>query len=674
MAASRLIRCVSRKGGFDLLIGDIVIITHRPDRPAFTVGHGTADIGSDRGHFDLSDSVAWHTDLTHAEICDELIHLAPDGQSDAALTLRVNGSHIEFTSANKTINRVWIHCEAERDEYIWGGGEQMSYLNLRGRTFPLWTGEPGVGRDPLAAPQNAAAKPAHVGDYWTTYYPQPTFLSSRNYALHLDSRAYAAFDFTAQDRHIVEVWDVPAKIELFTAPDLPELVGQLANRFGKQPQLPDWAISGAIIGLKDGMNSLDRLDSIVQAGAQLSGLWCEDWAGVRETSFGRRLFWDWQADEKRYPDLSGTIDQLAQRNIRFLGYVNPYLAIDGPLFSVAADAGHLVLQPGQDQPYLVDFGEFTCGMIDLTNPAAADWFKSRVLTQEMLDIGMSGWMADFGEYLPADARLWDGSDPLLAHNTWPILWAKINADAVQQSGKTGDVTFFMRAGHSGVGQYCPLLWAGDQSVDFSRHDGIGTAITAALSAGLVGNAYHHSDIGGYTSLDGRTRSAELIMRWAELAAFTPVMRTHEGNRPDDNLQIDSTAELLSHFTYMTKVHAALSPYIRSLCVQAARHGLPLQRPVFLHYQHDPNCFDLQFHYLFGPDLLVAPVIEDKAREWPVYLPDGDDWLHLWSGQPYAGGNWFTIDAPLGAPPVFYRADSTFADLFTSLATTGTLYD
>ena len=95
--------------------------------------------------------------------------------------------------------------------------------------------------------------------------------------------------------------------------------------------------------------------------------------------------------------------------------------------------------------------------------------------------------------------------------------------------KPGDAVFFMRAGFSGVQAHCPLLWAGDQSVDFTRHDGIGTVITAALSAGLVGNAYSHSDCGGYTSLHGNVRTVELMQRWCELAAFAPVMRSHEGN-------------------------------------------------------------------------------------------------------------------------------------------------
>jgi alpha-glucosidase len=394
-------------------------------------------------------------------------------------------------------------------------------------------------------------------------------------------------------------------------------------------------------------------------------LWCEDWVGVRETSFGRRLFWDWQASETRYPGLTQRIAELKARGIRFLAYANPYLAVDGALYAEAQAQGLFARRLDSDEPYLVDFGEFDCGVLDFTNPAARDWFAERVLGQEMLDIGIDGWMADFGEYLPTDLRLADGSDPMEAHNRWPVLWAQVNAAALASRGRRGDALFFMRAGFSGVQEHCPLLWAGDQSVDFTRHDGIGTVITAALSAGLVGNAYSHSDCGGYTSLLGNIRTAELMQRWCELAAFAPVMRSHEGNRPDDNLQYDSTPELLACFARWSRVHVALAPYVRHLCEEAAQQGLPAQRPLFLHYPDDPALWPVQEQFLYGEELLVAPVIEEGATAREVLLPGSHDWRHLWCGKDYKPGR-HTVEAPIGQPPVFYRADGHHAALFATL--------
>jgi sulfoquinovosidase len=216
-----------------------------------------------------------------------------------------------------------------------------------------------------------------------------------------------------------------------------------------------------------------------------------------------------------------------------------------------------------------------------------------------------------------------------------------------------------------VQAHCPLLWAGDQSVDFTRHDGIGTVITAALSAGLLGNAYSHSDCGGYTSLLGNVRTEELMARWCELAAFAPVMRSHEGNRPGDNLQYDSSPELLGHFARWSRVHAALAPYVLSLCDEAQALGLPAQRPLFLHYPEDPALWAVQDQFLYGGDLLVAPVIEEGATARSVILPGDAPWRHLWSGTDYPPGT-HDIAAPISRPPVFYRPCSDHAALFAVL--------
>ena len=383
----------------------------------------------------------------------------------------------------------------------------------------------------------------------------------------------------------IEIWAVPERIEFTSRPTFVALVEAMSERFGRQPPLPDWVYGGAIIGLKDGANSFDRLETIIAAGTKVSGLWCEDWVGLRHTSFGARLFWDWKANDDRYPGLRQRIAELEDRGIRFLGYVNPYLAVDGSLFPEAEAAGYFATDENGNTA-LVDFGEFDCGVVDFTNPDAAAWFAERVIGQNMLDFGLSGWMADFGEYLPIDVKLANGVDAKLMHNAWPTLWAEVNARAVESRGKTGEAMFFMRAGFTGVQKHCPLLWGGDQSVDFTRHDGLVTVISGALSSGLLGNAYHHSDIGGYTSLFGNVRTAELIMRWAEMGAFTPVMRTHEGNRPRDNLQIDQDPQVLAHFARMTRVYVHLVPYLKSLVAEASAQGLPVQRPLFLHFEHD----------------------------------------------------------------------------------------
>jgi sulfoquinovosidase len=652
--------------GFTLWLDGRTILKHDAIAPCVFVGRGNDSIEMHLGRFEIEDRLVERCPLTHAVVDGGRVLLSAGEGLEPRLILTIDGNSIALETPDPSINRFWIRIAADADEHVWGGGEQFSYFDLRGRRFPLWSSEPGVGRDKTTEITFKADVVGKAGgDYHDTYYPQPTYLSSARYALHVETSAYAAFDFRDSAYHEIEVWAVPERIELFAAPSFVELVETLSSRFGRQPPLPEWIYNGAIVGFKDGANSFTRLERMREAGVRVSGLWCEDWVGIRQTTFGARLFWNWKANESRYPDLRRRIAELNSDGIRFLGYVNPYLCDDGSLFAEAEAAGYFVTD-ASGTTALVDFGEFQCGTVDFTNADAAAWFAEQVIGVNMLDYGLSGWMADFGEYLPTDVHLANGVDAKLMHNRWPTLWAEVNARAVASRGKTGDALFFMRSGFTGVQKHCPLLWGGDQSVDFSRHDGLVTVICAALSSGMLGNAYHHSDIGGYTSLFGNVRTPELLMRWAEMAAFTPVMRSHEGNRPHDNVQLDEDPTVLSHFARMTRIYVHLAPYLKSLSEVAVRRGLPVQRPLFLHHEADSRTYAIQDSYLYGPAMLVAPVWQAAQTERQLYLPHGTNWVHAWTGQTFTGGRDISIAAPLGHPAVFYDSESAFAPLFAGL--------
>jgi len=663
-----MLQLAAKEDGFDLAVGGRCILSQRPDCPAVSVTCGDPQVTMVRGNFRLGDNAQPAHPLSQCAFDSEGHVLLASIDGTARLTLRFAPESRRITlTAHTPHDRITLDFTLDADDILWGGGEQMSYIALNGRSFPIWTSEPGVGREPGTPLTDMASADGSFagGDYWTTNYPEPTVLCSGGWALSLANTEYCELDATQAGRLRVHVWSGMVVIDLFAGAPA-DLTRQLGARFGERQPLPEWALSGAVVGLKEGERSFDRLERLIDAGAAVSALWCEDWVGIRQTSFGRRLFWDWQWNADRYPDLPARIAAIKARGIRFLGYVNPYLAVDAPLYAEAAARGFFARRLDSDAPYLVDFGEFEAGVVDFTNPAAADWFAEEVIGKRMLDFGLDGWMADFGEYLPVDLRLHDG-DPMQEHNRWPVRWAEVNARAVASRGRTGDVLWFMRAGHTGVQAHCPLLWVGDQSVDFSRHDGIGTVITAALSSGLVGNAFSHSDVGGYTSLFANVRTEELMLRWYELGAFAPVMRTHEGNRPDDNCQIDSTPELIAGFVRWSGIHARLAPYVAHLVAEAQATGLPAQRALFLHYPTDRETFTIQDQYLYGADLMVAPVIEAGAVMRRVYLPadTGAGWRHVWSGQDFAPG-WHDVAAPIGQPPVFYRAGSAFAALFASL--------
>ncbi|KAK7503683.1 hypothetical protein BaRGS_00005222 [Batillaria attramentaria] len=406
----------------------------------------------------------------------------------------------------------------------------------------------------------------------------------------------------------------------------------------------------------------------------VSGVWIQDWVGRITTSFGRRLFWDWHWNQEQYPDLPAEISRLREKGIRVLGYINPYLHQEGELFKVA-DANGYFVKNTTNQTYISDFGEFYCGTIDLTNPAAYDWYKNDVIKKNMIEFGFGGWMADFGEYLPAEGvEFYSGQHPEELHNEWPVLWAKLNREAVEESGKLGDVMFWMRAGYSGTGNYSLLMWAGDQNVDFSLSDGIASTVPAALSMGVSGVGLTHFDIGGFTTFAAFTpplvRTEQCLLRSAEMAVFTPVFRTHEGNQPRNSVQFYSSRSTMTKFARLARMFASLQNYRRHVVNLTATTGLPAQRPLFLHYPSDPQSYDVTYQYMFGPDLLVAPVYLPDVESWDVYLPPDPEatWVFLWDGSARmtSGGQTVKVSAPLGQPPVFYRNTSVFVPDFMQL--------
>lgn len=652
---------------FELIVNNEVILKCSKDNPMIYVGYGNETVDMYRGNYKIEDYLIERKALELTEVLEEedkyLLNF--DNKIKCEVLVENDSAIINFNKVCEGINRFWIRINSDKEEKCYGCGEQMSYFNLRGRNFPIWTSEPGVGRDKSTyITWRSDVENKAGGDYYNTNFPQPTFVSTKHYYLHVDSTAYADFNFKNEDFHELQIWDVPKQIRIESANNFIDLLGKMTAFFGRQPELPEWVYNGLIIGVQGGNErSFGLLDKTLEKDIKVSGIWCQDWCGKRVTSFGKRLQWDWKYNKDMYPNLPEKIKEIKNKNIKFLGYVNPYLVNDGELYAEGKEKGYFATK-GDGSEYLVDFGEFYCGVVDLTNPKAYDWFKN-IIKEYTINIGIDGWMADFGEYLPTDdIKLFSGNSPMIEHNHWPALWAKCNYDAVVESGKLGEIVYFMRAGGIGSQKYCTLLWAGDQSVDFSIHDGLASVICGALSAGMTGCGLSHSDIGGYTSLFENTRNKELFLRWSEMAMFTPVMRTHEGNRPDTNFQYYDDEDTMEKLARLVDIYTMLSPYTKDLVKENSESGIPVQRPLFIHYEEDKKAYDIQYEYLFGRDVLVAPVYLENQDKWNVYLPE-DKWIHFWTGKEYNGGE-IEVEAKIGYTPAFYRKGSSYEEIFKSI--------
>ena len=670
-----MINCVIKDTYFSLSRKGISLLEQAPGKPALCLGWGDPTIDMYRGNFFIKDHIERTVPLDYIQIFEKQL---PDSGKIWDLWFRNSSGNIElrghvieeydrllltFSPFPQGFNRLILRIKGEETEHIYGCGEQFSYLDLKGRPFPLWVQEQGVGRNKdTEISRIADARDRAGGDYFTTFYPQPTYVSTRGYFLHAETCSYADFDFSDPEDHVLTFWEIPESITVGGGPSPMETVQDISAFLGRQRPLPDWVYNGIILGIQGGTEVCQSKLKIAQdAGIPVAGIWAQDWQGEKYTSFGKRLRWNWQWDPELYPKLDEYIRELQDEGIRFLGYINSNLLEGTPLYKEAKELNHLVLNEA-GEVFLVDFGEFYAGMVDFTSEAARIWYKG-IIRKNLIDFGLSGWMADFGEYLPVESVLRSGMPAMTAHNAWPGFWARVNREAVAESAKQDEILFFMRAGNARSLSECPMMWAGDQNVDWSEDDGLPSALTGALSLALSGHGLHHSDIGGYTTLYGLHRTKELFLRWAEFAAFTPLMRTHEGNRPNDNWQFDGDQETLQILARLVRLHILLKPYLKDAAARNTAEGIPVMAPVFL-YCPEVSFFTCKDQYLLGADLLIAPVLKEGAVSRNVRFPRGM-WRHLFTDQSYTPGN-YEVMAPLGEPPVFYRDGSKYTALFAGI--------
>lgn len=538
-------------------------------------------------------------------------------------------------------NRATIAYPCQPDEHFLGLGGQSFDVDHRGHRAALWVEEDGIGKLPQEDPP-----PLWFlnGKRHQTHTPMPLYQSSRGYAalLRSDRRVVADLCQSAPDQVRWENWDGAIDLTILRDPDPLQLRRALGRELGLPAPLPGFALMPWLDAIYGADNVRRIAKKLRDGGVPVSVLWSEDWRGGAKSGDDYTLDEDWLADDALYPNLPGLCKELHGMGYKFLTYNNTFLTSGADVYAEALAKG-LTIHKEDGSPYLFTGSKFVpASMVDLTNPAARTWTAAQFATG--LQAGVDGWMADFAEWLPTDARLFDGSTGLDSHQRYPVDYQRLHRDMFDAYRQKDGVErlFFVRSAWLGSQPLVNVVWGGDQQTDFSAGDGLPSVVPIGLGLGMSGFPYYGSDIAGYASAGTEPTGRELFFRWVTLGALTPIMRTHHGKLAQANWQWEHDTETEAHFAKWVAVHAQLWPYLWQVAADAE---LPMMRPLALHFPDFAAGWTATDQYLLGDRIVVAPVVEQGKTARLVQLPAGR-WWPLFGGAEVAGGPALPVEASL----------------------------
>lgn len=546
---------------------------------------------------------------------------------------------------NADVNAGSIAADCASDESFFGLGSQVVGMDLAGRTYPLWTQESGIGKkdNPSILLENSL-EAAHA--------PLGVWHSSAGYSAVIGTDAFSELALCDSSQvRLRTLGDLPS-FALFAGETPKDRLENITGVIGRITDPAPWTFGH----WHDSVRGPDRLAYVSQKlrdeDIPTSAIWAEDWIGSTPNLTGFRLSYEWQWDADTYPNLPATIDSLHDDGFAFLGYFNPFVRTSVEHYDEGVANGYLIEKQNGSVYTFADPSLNAASWVDLTDPAARDWFKGFATTAAR-DLGIDGWMADFAEWSPLDAVYDSELNPYIIHNIYPLLWQQIQREVLEevhsQSADEADNNwnFFARSGWASLNGGSPglaqIFWAADQETDFSTGDGLPSVIPIGMHLGMAGVSIFGSDIAGYSSFGDGNATKELFFRWTSMAAFHPLMRTHHGSDNCENWSFDTDEESTDHFRRYAQIHTLLYPYFDELSNEAVERGLPMVRHPYL---VDPELSglwtDTEYQFFLGDDLLVAPTVTEGATERDVRVPT-EDWWPLFDPERLGVGS----TAPIG---------------------------
>ncbi len=559
---------------------------------------------------------------------------------------RLIEEHYGFVQ-NEDDNGYRVDFRISNSEMLMGGGSRALGMDRRGHRLELYNR-------------------AHYG-YETRSelinYTLPMVLSSRRYAIHFDNPTTGYLDLDSENDGTLgfEAFSGRQAYQIIAGDTWENIIDNYTQLTGRQPLPPRWALGNisSRFGYRSQQEVLDTIAKFREKEIPVSSIIIDlFWFGQEiKGTMGNLRF-----DEETFPEPAEMVQKLEEKGVKTVLITEPFVLTTSGRWDEVLEEGVLAVDTlGAPAVYNFYFGE--TGLIDVFKPQGREWFWG-IYRDLMNTYGIHGWWGDLGEpeVHPDWVRHYGNLKAREVHNIFGHRWAKMVFDGFVNDFPERRAFNLMRAGYSGSQRYGMIPWTGDVNRTWG---GLLPQPEISLQMGLQGLAYMHSDLGGFA---GDLVDDELYTRWMQYGVFQPVYRPHAQDdvpsepvfRSEKAMQLSKTAIELRY---------RLMPYIYTAAFQNSISGLPFMRPVFFEEPDNFEAYRISGTYLFGDDILVAPVLRQGQREVEAYMPSTANWYDFYTGEMYHGGQQHWIGTQIDRIPTFVRGGAVvpMADLVQSEA-------
>ena len=529
------------------------------------------------------------------------------------------------------------------DEQFFGLGEKTGTLNRRGKSYKMWNSDQpcyGVNEDPL-------------------YKSIPFFMSTNRYGIFFDNTYKTEFKFGSEsdDYYSFEA-PVGEMIYYFMyGNDYKQIIQNYIALTGKPIMPPKWALG---FSQCRGNYTAEKQAKDIAAEFRKRKIPCD--IIYQDIGWVEGLQ-DFNWKKNNYQNPKQMLKELGDQGFKMIISQDPVISqANKKQWNEADSKGYFAVDARTAKSYDMPWPwGGNCGVVDFTKPEVADWWGN--YQQKPLNDGVRGFWTDMGE--PAWSNE-DATDRLNMkhylgmhdeiHNVYGFTWDKVVTEQFYKHNPNKRVFQMTRAAYAGLQRYT-FGWSGDSGNGNNVLEGwnqFANQIPVGLSAGLGIIPFWTSDISGYCGdIKDYDALSELYVRWMQFGIFNPLSRAHhEGGNAVEPWVFGTQVENITRTAIELKYK--LFPYIYTYAREAHDTGMPLMRALFLEYPNDSETFDLNGQFLFGRELLVAPVVEKGAVTKKLYLPEGE-WINYNDGKTvYKGKQWITVEAPLDVIPLFVK--------------------